>query len=65
MIGIPTEKGEAYFYPVNRTQVNNLIKDAKDANMTTGGYIFDLLSGSDDDTEQLAQYLDGCVIESE
>lgn len=65
MIGIPTEKGEAYFYPVNRTQVSNLIKDAKDANMTTGGYIFDLLSGSDDDTEQLAQYLDGCVTDSE
>lgn len=65
MIGMPTEKGEACFYPVKRTQVNTLIKDAKDANMTTGGYIFDLLSGSDDDAEQLAQYLDGCARESE
>ena len=65
MIGIPTERGEAYFYPIDRKQVGNLIKDAKDSNMTIGGYIFDLLSGSEDDTEQLAQYLDRCAPESD
>lgn len=59
MIGTPTENGEAYFYPVSKSQVGCLIRDARDANMTTGGYIFDLLSGSGDDVAQLGQYLRG------
>lgn len=58
MIGLPNDDGTACFYPIKDSQNNRLINDAQESDMTTGTYIFDLLSGSESDYEQLADYLD-------
>ncbi|HCM23751.1 MAG TPA: hypothetical protein DHW78_05460 [Ruminococcaceae bacterium] len=58
MIGLPNDDGTACFYPIKGSQNNRVINDARESDMTTGTYIFDLLSGSESDYEQLRQYLD-------
>lgn len=58
-IGIPQNNGIADFSRIRQSSQKSLINDALSLNMSTGDYIFDLLSGADDDIELLTQYLQG------
>lgn len=57
-IGLPSRDGIARFANIRSTCQKSLIRDAMAVGMTTGEYLFDLISGSDDDIEELAQYLE-------
>lgn len=57
-IGVTNSKGIAQFKKISNSKSNSLLKDANDFDQSTGNYIFELLSGSDDDLEVLQSYLE-------
>ena len=57
-IGKPNEMGLASFAKIDEKRVNALLKDATDSGESVGNYIFDLLSGGEDDTDILLSYLE-------
>ena len=57
-IGRPNNDGLARFSRIKSSKVKELLKDSKQSNESAGGYIFDLLSGSDDDADMLLGYLE-------
>lgn len=57
-IGKPNTDGIADFAKIDDKKVNALLADASDNSDSVGNYIFDLLSGGDDDTEILLSYLE-------
>ena len=57
-IGKPNEEGLAEFSRISKRKIASLIKDAGDNGGSVGDYIFDLLSGGEDDTEVLLNYLE-------
>jgi len=57
-IGIPNDDGIADFARIDKRRVDSLLTDASDNGDSVGNYIFDLLSGGEDDTEFLLSYLE-------
>lgn len=55
-IGKPNDRGIAEFSRIARPK--QLLRDASENNESVGGYIFDLLSGGEDDTDILLDYLE-------
>jgi len=56
-IGLPGETGAAGFFKFNRSKVKSFLKIASDYNMSTGEFIFELMSGSDEEIKELKEYL--------
>ncbi|MEW4411432.1 AAA family ATPase [Clostridium sp. AN503] len=57
-IGKPNDHGLADFAKIDNRKINQLLKDASDSNESIGSYIFDLLSGGDDEIGILLDYLE-------
>lgn len=57
-VGKPNKKGIASFSKFNSGKISQLLKDASDSNVSIGGYIFELLSGGEDDIRILLDYLE-------
>lgn len=57
-IGMPNEKQLATFRRVRSSKVSMLLRDVREAGLSVGEYIFELMSGYDDDVEQLNEYLE-------
>ena len=57
-IGKPNDDGIADFAKIDAKRVNALLADASDGSDSVGNYIFELLSGGEDDTEILLSYLE-------
>lgn len=59
-LGIPSNKGFAEFKKLktNTNAKKRLLKDVLDSNMQLGDYLFDLMSGSEDDIEELNSYVE-------
>lgn len=57
-IGRPNRSGLAQFSRIKNSKVKELLEDCKQGNESVGDYIFDLLSGSDDYTAILLEYLE-------
>ena len=58
-IGKPNDDGIADFAKIDDRKVNALLADASVNSDSVGNYIFELLSGGEDDTEILLSYLEG------
>lgn len=56
-IGLPNNDGIANFSKIKEKAVNKLLADANNMDMLVGDYLFDLMSGSEDDLEILSKYV--------
>lgn len=56
-VGIPNNNALAEFYRIAKSKVGKLIKDSSIYSSSTGNYIFELLSGNEDDIDQMKSYL--------
>ena len=56
-LGLPNEAGSADFYKFNGVKAKSMLKLASEYNMSTGDLIFELMSGSEDDIDELKEYL--------
>lgn len=57
-IGIPNDINITYFRKVAKNKVGKLIRDSSEYSTSMGSYLFDLLSGTQDDIDQLSSYLE-------
>lgn len=57
-IGKPNDYGLAEFVKINDGQIHRLMSDAVASSDSVGNYIFELLSGGEDDVEMLLSYLE-------
>ncbi|MEG1492136.1 MAG: AAA family ATPase, partial [Oscillospiraceae bacterium] len=57
-IGRPNITGCAIFKPLKISKINALMRDAAGENESIGGYLFNLIAQSDDDSELLLSYLE-------
>lgn len=57
-IGMPNDKHLVAFQRVLNSKVSTLLRDVREAGLSVGDYIFELMSGSEDDIEQLNDYLE-------
>lgn len=57
-VGRPNSEGLARFCRFAPQKLNSLERDAEDSDISVGGYIFELLSGSDADEDILKGYLE-------
>ena len=57
-LGLPNTCGVATFSRVNKSMQKTLINDASSIDISVGDYIFSLLSGSDDDLDELSSFLE-------
>ena len=57
-IGIPCHTGLAKFSRIRQSAQKTIINDSSKLGMSTGDYIFDLLSGADEDLLSLQRYLE-------
>lgn len=57
-IGMPNEKHLATFRRVLSSKASALLRDVREAGLSVGDYIFELMSGCEDDIEQLNDYLE-------
>lgn len=57
-LGLPSSDGLAKFSSVSSSCEKALIRDARDNRQTIGDYIFELISGSEDDIIELSKYLE-------
>lgn len=57
-IGIPNAEGVAHFYRIRQSAEKMLCRDAEAEEISTGEYIFSLMSGSEDEMEILRGYLE-------
>lgn len=57
-IGMPNEKHLVTFRRVLNSKVSMLLRDVREAGLSVGDYIFELMSGCEDDIEQLNEYLE-------
>ncbi len=63
-IGLPGSKGIAKFSKVRKSMQKTLFNDASSVNMSVGDYIFELLSGSENEIEELSRFLEDEVVRS-
>ena len=57
-IGIPCSTGLAKFSRIRQSAQKTIINDSSKLGMSTGDFIFDLLSGADEDLSSLQRYLE-------
>ena len=59
-LGIPSKNGEASFRKIkgNTNNIKKLMRTLQDNNLALGDYLFDLMSGSSDDCEELLSYVE-------
>lgn len=57
-IGLPGECGVAQFKRIRTSAQKMLIADASDADMSTGDYLFELISGTEEDRRMIERYLE-------
>ncbi len=59
-LGLPNDKGVTTFKKLktNTNAKKKLLKDITDSDTQLGNYLFDLMSGSNDDIEELKQYVE-------
>ena len=59
-IGLPQNNGVAVFKKLktNTNAKKKLERDILDSNMQLGDYLFDLMSGSEEDLEELRSYVE-------
>jgi len=55
-LGIPNQSGIASFKRIKKTSVNKIYNEADDLDMPFGEYLFDLLSGSEEEYQVLSRY---------
>lgn len=57
-VGLPNDKGLACFYKIKDTAAKRLMKNADDMDVLTGEYLFDLMTGTKEDIEELKSYVE-------
>lgn len=57
-IGKPNDKGVADFARIDNKKINQLMRDSAEDSNSVGDYIFELLSGSEDEVDYLMNYLE-------
>ena len=57
-VGLPSDNGVARFFAINSSCKRALEKDAAEARESIGDYIFDLMSGPEEDINELIKYLE-------
>ena len=57
-IGKPNDQGLADFARVDKKKINQLMRDASSESNSLGSYIFELLSGGEDEIAILMNYLE-------
>lgn len=57
-IGVPNRENLASFWRVLNSRVSMLMRDARETGISVGDYIFELMSGYEEDMEQLKEYLE-------
>lgn len=57
-IGMPNGKHLATFSRILSSKVQQLLRDVTEVGLSIGDYIFELMSGEEDDVEQLSEYLE-------
>ena len=57
-IGTPDETGMACFHRILPLKIRTIEKDAEDCNLSLGNYIFEVLSGDEEDNKLLRSYLE-------
>lgn len=57
-LGIPNEKGLAKFSKIKESAIRRLMNDASELNLLVGEYLFDLMSGTEEDIETLSSYVE-------
>ena len=62
-IGSPSPKGVAKFSRIRQSMQKTLINEASNVDMSVGNYIFDLLSGSENDIVELGRFLENDLYE--
>lgn len=56
-VGLPNDEGLASFYKIKDTAAKRLMKNAEDMDVLTGEYLFDLMTGTKEDIEELKSYV--------
>lgn len=57
-VGMPNESSLATFRRIRSSKITMLLRDVAEAGLSVGDYIFELMSGCEDDIEQLNKYLE-------
>lgn len=57
-VGKPNDRGVADFSRIDGRKINQLMKDAAEESNSIGDYIFELLSGEEDEVNYLLNYLE-------
>lgn len=57
-LGLPNDDGLAVFSRIKEKSVNKLLTDANNMDMLVGDYLFDLMSGNNDDLETMIKYVE-------
>jgi len=57
-LGLPNSDGLAKFSKIKEKSVNKLLNDANNMDMLVGDYLFDLMSGNDEDLETMIKYVE-------
>lgn len=57
-LGIPNNEGLAQFARIKETSINKIIRESSEMNMLVGEYLFDLMSGTDEDAETLKNFME-------
>ena len=55
---MPNKSGVATFSRIRKSMQKTLINEASNIDVSVGDYIFDLMSGSEDDTAELSKFLE-------
>ena len=57
-VGIPSKDGTAKFEKIKKSKQSSIMKNARDYNISTGDYIFEMLVDSFNDNNELCSYLE-------
>ena len=57
-LGLPNSDGLAKFSKIKEKSVNKLLNDANNMDMLVGDYLFDLMSGNEEDLETMTKYVE-------
>jgi predicted ATPase len=57
-IGVPNINGVASFSKIKEKAINKIMNDANNLDLRVGDYIFDLMSGDQDDIDTLYKYME-------
>lgn len=57
-VGLPNNEGLAHFHKIKDTAAKRLMKNADEMDILTGEYLFDLMTGTEEDIEELKSYVE-------